>query len=483
MITQSNYFEYNTPQFRRLSDDQLKRIHHASLEILDRTGVCLYEQEALDLMKKAGVKITEGNRVRIPPSLVEWAISMAPKHVTIYDRNGQRVMPLERSNIFYGPGSDCLYVLDHSTGERRPGTLDYIEQGTRVADALPNIDFLMSMCAVSDIENQAIADRYQMRAMLMNSSKPIVFVTLAFDGTKDVVEMAEAVAGGEEELRRRPLCINYINYAHALRHNKESLQRLLYMAGKGLPSIYCTTVSGGATGPMTPAGGIALGNAGDLVGVVLAQLKREGAPVIISGGYHYVFGMKSHGGGPGAPPRIWGTRPEICQYYDLPSFGLGGGTNAKVVDTQAGIQIAWTLMLESLGGANIVHDVGYMAGANLYSLQTLVICDELIEAMRRFMGGVKINEETLALDVIDEVGPHGMYLDHDHTMKHFRNEWYPKLLDTGRYDHWVAQGSKTLAQRASERVDEIIAEHQPEPLPDDIKQKLDAIVERAVGGA
>jgi len=481
MITQSNYFEYATPQFRRLSDDQLKRIHHASLEILDRTGVCLYDQEALDLMKKAGVKVFDGNRVRIPPALIEWGLSIAPKHITICDRNGRRVMPLERNIVFFGPGSDCLWVLDHRTGERQQGTLDYIEQGIRVCDALPNIDFLMSLCVASDIENQAIADRYQMRAMLMNSTKPIIFVTLAFDGTKDVVEMAQVVAGGEEELRRNPMCINYINYAHALRHNEESLQRLLYCAEKGVPSIYCSTVSGGATAPMTPAGGIALSNAGDLVGVLLAQLKREGSPVIISGGYHHVFGMLSHGGGPGAPPRIWGTRPEICHYYDLPAFGLGGATNAKVVDTQAGIQIAWTLLVEALGGANIVHDVGYMSGASLYSLQTLVICNELIEFVRRFMGGLEINAETLALDVIDEVGPHGHYLDHKHTLKHYRNEWYPELFDTGKYDDWVAAGSKTMGQRASERIDQILAEHQPEPLPADVQKRIDEIVERATG--
>jgi trimethylamine--corrinoid protein Co-methyltransferase len=234
---------------------------------------------------------------------------------------------------------------------------------------------------------------------------------------------------------------------------------------------------------MTPAGGIALGNAGDLVGVVLAQLKREGAPVIISGGYHYVFGMLSHGGGPGAPPRTWGHRPEVCHYYDLPAFGLGGGTGAHVVDTQAGVQMAWTLMIESLTGANIVHDVGYMSGANQYSLQTLVIGDELIEAMRRFMGGMVVNEETLALDVIDEVGPDGHYLAHDHTMKHFRKEWYPQLLSVGKYTDWVAAGSKTMAERASDRVDEILAEHQPEPLSEDIVKQLDAIVERAAAGA
>ena len=105
MILQSNYMEFNSPQFRKLSDDQLERLHHASLEILDRTGVCLYEQEAIDLLKKAGVTVEEGNRVRIPPGLVEWALSVAPKRAILCNRHGQRVMPLERNNVFFGPGS------------------------------------------------------------------------------------------------------------------------------------------------------------------------------------------------------------------------------------------------------------------------------------------------------------------------------------------------------------------------------------------
>lgn len=328
MVTQSNYVEYKTPQFRRLSADQLARIHHASLEILNRAGVCLYDQEALDLIQKAGVKVFDENRVRIPPSLVEWELSIAPKHITICDRNGQRVMPLERNNVFFGPGSDCLWVLDHRTGERRRGVLNYIEQGIRVCDALPNIDFLMSQCIASDIEDQKVADRYQMRAMLMNSTKPIIFVTLELGGCKDVVKMAEIVAGGEEELRRDPSCICYINAAHPLAHNAESLQRLLFMAEKGLPSIYCCVVAAGGTGPATAAGGIALANAGELVGIALAQLKREGAPVIISGGYNNIFGMRSHGGTHREPPRILGARVEMAHYYGLPAFGLGGSSSS-----------------------------------------------------------------------------------------------------------------------------------------------------------
>ena len=292
MVLQSNYTNFATPHFGKLSNDQRERIHHASLEILDRTGVCLYDQECLDLLAAKGVKVSEENRVRIPPGLVEWALSIAPKRVVLCDREGHRVMPLERQNVFFGPGSDCPSMLDHRTGEHRPGRLSDIEEGIRVCDALPNIDFLMSLCIASDLP-QATADRHQMRAMLMNSTKPILFVTTEFEGAVDVVAMAEAVMGGEEELRRNPLTACYINVTSPLRHNEEALRKLMLMAGKGLPTTYTPVVLRGANGPVTAAGAIALANAGELAGLVLAQLKREGAPVILTGGVNDMLDMRS----------------------------------------------------------------------------------------------------------------------------------------------------------------------------------------------
>ncbi len=480
MILQSNYVEFNTPQFRRLSDDQLERIHHASLEILDRTGVCLYDQEALDLLKKAGVKASEGNRVRIPPALIEWALSIAPKHITICDRNGRRVMPLERNNVFFGPGSDCPYVLDHRTGKRRPGTVQDIAEGIRVCDALPNIDFLMSLCIASDIEQQKVADRYQMRAMLMNSTKPILFVTTGFEGCVDVVEMAEIVAGGAEELRRNPICACYINVTDPLRHNAEALQKVLFLAEKGLPTTYTPMVLRGATGPVTSAGAMALANAGELVGLVLAQLKREGAPVVHSGGYNDMFDMRTMVGVYEAPEGRVG-RVELAHYYGLPIFGLAGASDAKLPDQQAAAEAAFSLLLETLSGANLVHDVGYLESGKCYSFEQLVICDELINYVKRFMQGLEVSEETLALDLIDEVGPHGDFLGTKHTLRHYKEDWYPKLFDRSNFEEWATAGGKTLRQRASERVDEILAEHQPEPLLPDVQERIDGVVRRAMG--
>jgi trimethylamine--corrinoid protein Co-methyltransferase len=477
MILQSNYVGFNTPQFRKLSGDQVERIHNASLEILDRTGVCLYEPEALDLLKKAGMVVSEENRVRIPPSLVEWALSIAPRRVVLCDRSGRRVMPLERNNVFFGPGSDCPNVLDHRTGERRPGTVQDIVEGIRVCDALPNMDFLMSICIASDVEQQ-VADRYQMRAMLMNSTKPILFVTTGFEGCVDAVEMAQIVAGGEKELRRNPICACYINVTSSLRHNAEALQKLLFMAERGLPTTYTPVVLRGINGPVTAAGAMALANAGELAGLVLAQLKREGSPVILTGGVNDMLDMRTMRDVYAAPEnRV--MLVELAHYYGLPIFGLAGASDAKLPDEQAAAEAAFSLILETLCGAQMVHDVGYLEGGMCNSLEQMVICDELIHYVKRFMQGLEVSEETLALDVIDEVGPHGDFLGTKHTKRHYREDWYPSLFDRNSFESWAAAGGKTLRQRASERVEEILAGHEPEPLPPDIQRRIDEVVSRA----
>lgn len=478
MTIPNNQVKQGTGRIRKFSDDQVKRLHDASLEILERTGVCLYSQEALDLVQKAGVKVSDGNRVRIPPALVEWALSVAPKQVVLSDRHGKPVMDLSGYNTYYGTGSDCPNVIDHRTGERRPGLLKDIEEATRVCDALPNIDFLMSFCIANDVE-QKVYDRYQMRAMLANSIKPILFVTLEFAGTRDAVEMAEAVAGGRESLERHPFAALYINVTAPLRHNEEALQKLLFMAERGLPTTYTPVVLRGASGPVTVAGAIALANSGELAGLVIAQLKRAGTPIILTGGVNDMLEMRSMLDVYAAPEnRV--SLLEVAHYYNMPIFGLTGCSDSKLPDEQAAAEAAFSLLLETQGGAQMAHDVGYLEGGLSNSIEQVVICDELINYVKRFMTPIEVSDETLALDLIDEVGPHGDFLGTTHTRAHYKQDWYPKLFDRRNYDHWVADGSKSLQRRAKERVETILASHRPEPLPDDVQHRLDEIVARAL---
>jgi trimethylamine--corrinoid protein Co-methyltransferase len=473
----SNDQVFSTTQFRRLSDQQCQKLYWACLEVLERTGVRLYDQEALDLLKKAGVSASDGNRVRIPAGLVEKAFSTVPKRVTLCDRHGNRVMPVEGYRSFFGPGSDCLNIIDHRTGERRKPVLQDVKDAMTVADALPHIDFVMSMFLPVDMP-QPVADRYQMEAMLNYTTKPIVLVTPEFSGCVDGVEMAEAVVGGPEALRRNPITACYINVTTGLRHNQEALQKLLYLADKGLPMIYAPSSQGGVTAPVTPAGSLVMAQSGSLVGLVLSQLKREGTPFITHGWGGDMLDMRTTVM-PYADPDKRTLEADLAHFLGLPMFTIAGCSDSKVMDQQAGIEAALTLIIDALDGGHIVHDLGYLESGLTGSLAQLVICHEILGWLGHFVRGVEINDETLALDLIDEVGPDGQFLDCEHTLRHFRELWYPSLFDYNNFSGWMADGGKTLNERAAERVAAILAEHKPEPLPEDVAQAVHAIVERA----
>ena len=468
---------FGSVQFERISTEQCKKIHNASLEILARTGVRLHDKEAVNLLKKAGAFIAEGNRVRIPAGLVEKALSTVPKRVTMYNRYGKPALYLEDYRCYYGTGSDCLNIIDHRTGERRPSVLKDIEEGIRLCDALPYVDFVMSMFLPED-KDQRIYGQYQMEVMLNNTTKPIVFVTPDFEGCVDAVEMTEAVAGGAEALRQRPLIACYINVTSALVHNQEALQKLLYLSGKGLPYAYIPVTTGGINGPVTPAGAIALNNAGMLAGLVLSQLKREGSPFIAPGMGVSALDMSSMAS-VYFDADFRGLAAAMAHFYNLPCFGIGGVSESHMVDQETSAEAAISLFHETLFGANLIHDLGFMDGGMTGSFVQVVICNEIIRYLEHLMTSIEVSDETLALDIIDEMGPEGEYLSHDHTMTHFRKIWIPDLFVRNDYETWQNAGSKNLTERATERVEKILAEHKPEPLPDDVVQAVNDIIQRA----
>jgi trimethylamine--corrinoid protein Co-methyltransferase len=315
-----------------------------------------------------------------------------------------------------------------------------------------------------------------MEAMLAHTTKPIIAVSYELKGLVAAVEMAEAVLGGPDNLRRTPLVTCYINVVSGVNHNEEALQKLLYLSGKGLPALYIPASTGGVTCPITPAGAVVLDNAGVLLGLVLSQLNREGAPYIMPGMQPTPMDMRTMVTPYADPER--GIFQAMARLYNLPAFGWGGVSDSKAVDQQAAAEAALTLLAESLAGGNIIHDLGYLESGLTFSFAQLVICEEIIGWIETFLKGVKVSPETLALDVIAQAGAEGQYLNKDHTRRHYREIWYPDLLD--RHDHktWQDSGGKTLGERAAERVDELLNDHKPEPLPDEVKKHLRQIVER-----
>jgi trimethylamine---corrinoid protein Co-methyltransferase len=470
----ANMLELHHNHFNRLTEEQCSKMHAGCLKILERTGVRLFNPEAVDLLSSAGGVVSEGNRVRIPPDLVEWAISTAPKQVTLYNRNGQPVMPVAGRRTFFGTGSDCLNIIDHRTWERRTPVLNDVVEGTILCDALENIDFVMSMFLPADVDKE-LADRYQMEVMLNHTAKPIVFVTYETSGCKDVIKMAEAIAGSPQALRDHPFVACYVNVTTALRHNHDALEKLLYLSGKGLPFFYIPGAMAGAAGPVTVAGSNAMRLAGSLAGLVIAQLKNEGTPVFIPGWGALALDMRttvmSYTG-----PDHHGVTQSLAHYLKLPMFAKAGVSDAKLIDQQAGIEAALTLLFDAVVGSQIVHDIGYLESGMTSSLAQIAICNEIITWIKRALQPIEISDETLALDLIDEVGPDGQYLNSEHTLHHFREQWHPELFDRNNYQGWDSKGSKTLAERAAEQVEKILSTHKPERLNEDVQEKIRSYV-------
>jgi trimethylamine--corrinoid protein Co-methyltransferase len=463
--------------FPRLSEKQSRKIHEASLEILERVGVRLYLDEAVQMLKKAGARVTDGNLVHVSSKIVEKALKTVPKQVLLYNRNGDPAMQVAGYRCFYGPGSDCLNIIDHRTGQRRRAVVQDIVEGTTLCDFLPQLDFVMSMVVPSDVD-EITADRYQMEAMLSHTTKPIIFVTYGIEGCRDAVKMAEMVMGGAEALKSTPLIAGYNCTISGLRHNKEALEKLLFLASKNLPSIYFPASTAAITSPVTPAGSIALDLAGVLVGLTLAQLKQEGAPIIFPGmPPGATFDMKTFVTSYAEPERT--IAQALGQFFGFPMFAIAGTSESKSVDSQAAAEAALSLVVETLAGGSIIHNLGYLESGLGFSLVQLVLCHEVVSWIKAFTNEFEVNDETLALDVIAEVGADGDFLNTDHTLKHYRERWYPTYFERGNYDSWLKNGGKDFVQRAKEAVSQILAEHQPEPLPNDLKARLREVIQRA----
>ncbi len=461
--------------YARMGQQEREKIHLASLEILERVGIDVHDEQARQLLVKAGAR-ADGIRLRIPEYMIERALASTPKRLTLYDRNGSVAIRAWGYNTYYGGGSDCLNVLDHRTGQRRAGTLQDVREAAILQDALPELDFVMSMFLPSDV-NQRIYDRYQMEVMLNHTTKPIVFVTPDFEGCVAAVEMCEVVAGGAEAFQQRPFATCYINVTSGMVANAEALQKCIYLAEKGLPMLYIPLNAGGVNSPATTAGCMASMNAGTLLGIVLAQLVREGTPVAVPGWNGGPYNLKTMVGNYVLADEQ-GVPTEMGKYYDLPVFGLGGSTDAKVLDQQCGMEVTVSLMTALLHGANIVHDVGFMDSGLQGSLQLQVIANDTIGWLRAATRGVLVNEETLALDAVEELGPTGDYLSHQHTMRHFKEPFYSRLADKGTHSQWLARGAMTMEERAAREVDRILDNHHPQPLPIAIQRELTNIVQR-----
>lgn len=475
----ANSVAFRSPQFSLLSETQLRDINSAALEVLRHTGVRFHHQGALDMLKKAGAFISGGNLVKFPARLVRNALASAPSRIMMCDRDGNPAMALEGYNVHFGAGSDCLNLLDPYTGEHRKFVQADLINGYHLCDALPNIHFLMSIGIPSDVD-AALAYDTQMALMLEHSTKPIVFVTNDKASCQRAIDMAATVAGGYEALREQQHILLYSEPSSPLQQSETALDKLLMMAEYELPVVHSPGPQMGAVAPITMAGGLAVSVAEIQSSLVVHQLKRPGAPFVFGAGLHHMdMGSMQICY---ASPEFQLTKAAIAElgrWYGLPTWGYAGCSDAKVMDEQAAVEATLSVIMAKLGGSNLVHDVGYMESGLTASFEMFVLTDELAAMMDHFVKGIEVNDDTLLLDEIHNVGPGGNYIATQQTLKRFREFWFPGLLDRKIRSQWLDAGGTTLGQRLNTQVKDILTNHRPKPLTTDTKQKLQEILTKA----
>jgi len=459
-------------QYKPLTDDQVQRIHRAALSILARTGVQVEEPEARRLFQEAGADVA-GNRVHLPRSLVEDAVDWAPSRVVLAGRDPKWDLELEGARVHIGTGGAALTVLDLETGQPRPAVLRDVAELARLVDALDNVHFYLVPVYPTDMGKENV-DINQYYAGLANTTKHVQSGVYSVQGIRDTVEMCERIMGGADALRERPI-VSFITcwIVSPLKLATDVTTLLIETCRQRIPVVLSAAPMAGSTAPVTLAGMLAQLTAEQLSGVVLTQLAQRGAPLLI-GPIPATADMKSGRYLAGAAEfgLTNAAMAQMGQFYRLPLYNSAGMTDAKLPDVQAGFEKAMSAVLAALAGSNFIHHAaGMLENMNTVAAEQFVIDNDILGMAMRVVRGIEVNDETLALDVIDEVGPGGHYLMADHTLRHMRSEFYypSDVVDRQGRDMWQEAGALDALERAKQIARDILAEHQPEPLDPDVE--------------
>jgi trimethylamine--corrinoid protein Co-methyltransferase len=464
-----------------LSQDQLQELFDGVLHVLEHTGLDVYHEEARDILKQTGAWV-DGLRVRIPSYLVKRALDMAPRSFTIYARDGN---PAHNINIgpgraHFGPGPTPPNFIDVETLERRPYVKSDAEIVAKVCDALPNIDFCESLGTISDVHHK-LAATYEFATMFPNTSKPIVAWSYDADDGEDIHKMAIAEAGGQVAFEKRPNYVHYCEPLSPLVSSEEAINKLIFAAKHRVPVIFTPCPICGGTAPVTAAGIIIQAAAESWMGLVLAQAIKPGVPFFM-GGVLSVMDMSAMILAYGAPELslMMAGITELAHFAGLPLWQTGGCTDSKTLDEQAVIEGSLSAFFSALTAGDLCHDVGYTESGLTGSILQTAMMDEAIGYSRRITRGIEVNDDTLAVDVIHNVGPNGHYLRELHTRRYYKTEfYYPKLCDRRNYEEWEMMGKTTMRERVIARVREIIATHQPSPVSAETQEAIQAVLEAA----
>jgi trimethylamine--corrinoid protein Co-methyltransferase len=462
-----------------LSKEEIETIHSASLTLLETTGVEIDNENALEILSNTGAKVDfSKKRAYVPEELVEELLKKPPSEVKICSFDGRHDILFGENRVYFNPGSTALYMLDNKTkAMRRPTAADFANF-VRLTDALEYIHAQSTAMTVSGVPDQVV-DRFRFYLILKNSSKPIVAGAFTIEGLYDMKHMLEIVLGGEEAILKRPCLLMDVCPSPPLKWSKMTSQNLIDSARFNIPIEIIPAPQLGSTAPATLAGLLVQHNAEFLSGLVMSQAVNAGLPVVYSGSPS-LMDMRYGTGCVGniEVAMLSAAYGQIARFYNIPSGAYLGISETKVVDAQTGLESAIGLIIGTLAGINCITGPGMLGFENCQSFEKLVLDNEICGMVLRLARGIDVNKETLALDLIKEVGPGGHFLSRKHTLQWFETEEYipSAVIDKVSKPQWERAGSKDTLSRANMYVDRILKEHHPKILSPDVKRELDLLM-------
>jgi len=466
-------------QLRLLTEEDVERIITEAYELLQDPGVRIYDPEVLDMLGQAGAKVDQDARVaHIPADMVDQALKTVPESFYLYDREGWPAVHYGGDDVHFDPGSAAIFVLDYgSLHSRKPVTADLVAH-LRLADVLPELNAVSTALVCADVPRE-VADMYRLYLALRLVQKPIITGTFAVETFAPMHALLATVAGGDEALREKPRAVFDVCPSPPLLWSEITCRNMVDCARTGVPAELVSMPLTGATGPANLAGAVVQHAAESLSGIVIHQLAGPGAP-IVWGGSPAAFDMRT-----GTPPMgaietmmIDMAYAQVGKSLDLPTHAYMGMSDAKIVDTQVGLEAGMGTLLAALGGINMISGAGMLDFESCQSLEKMVIDNEIIAMVRRFLRGIDTSDESLGLEIIREVGHRGNFMVTQHTLKHFQREVYQPspVIDRDFRQTWEKKGAHNTGFRAHERVHQLIETHEAPALDSSLRAELEQIM-------
>ncbi len=468
-------------RFQILTESDLQRIHAGTLHVLERVGIRVDSNAARKLLRDRGADVDDRTRVvRFPSHLVEEALRKKATSITLAARDPRYDAKLDRDHSYVTANGNGAVTEDFETGQRRPSTKEDVAKTSRIIDFLPNVHIHWPMVSSMD-QPPSTVHLHDLDASLNNTVKHVMYETgVTLREAKQLTEMGYIAAGGEKEFRRRPLTSCLQCTFAPLQLDAGVMDASLYFADHGVPLVFFGMPQPGATGPATLVGSLVVGNAEVLAALTITQLHAPGSAVIYGMG-NAPLDMKTAVRSGGSPEHALSSAmaTELAHWYGMPSC-VGVSATAKVPGDQAVMEYYTGLVGPLMAGADLLCGVGLLEDSATLHYEQIVVDDEIVALIARLIRGEWADEDTLALDVIEKVGPGKNFLAQRHTMNHLKSEHFmPTLIDRRAFDSWAGDGSRTLVDRARERTRWILENRTVPRLDDAAEARIQAVIDKA----